>query len=88
MSETYQAILRANHLEWCGDTPSNLSADTPVRVQVTLLEKNDLPHAAQGQRMAQILEQLASNRAVVSIDDAEAWQREIRRDRPLPGRQE
>ena len=39
-----------------------------------------------GTKMAAALEKLAASRAVASIEDPVAWQREVRRDRPLPGR--
>ncbi len=39
-----------------------------------------------GERMAAALEKLAASSATASIEDPVAWQREVRRDRPLPGR--
>ena len=40
-----------------------------------------------GQQMAKILQKIADTGGT-NIDDPVAWQREIRRDRPLPGREE
>ena len=88
MLETFEAILRVNVIEWSGDRPPELPPDQPVRVHVTLLDKvsvGDSP-ASQGQRMAAALERLAANRSLLGIADPSAWQREIREDRPLPGR--
>ena len=39
-----------------------------------------------GERMAAALEKLAASNAVADIEDPVEWQREIRRERPLPGR--
>ena len=38
------------------------------------------------QRMAEALEKLAASDAFSEISDPVEWQREIRKDRPLPGR--
>jgi hypothetical protein len=38
--------------------------------------------------MMEALEQLAHLNAFAEIDDPVEWQRELRRDRPLPGRDE
>ena len=39
-----------------------------------------------GQRMAAILQRMANRQASPHITDPVAWQKEIRKDRPLPGR--
>jgi hypothetical protein len=41
-----------------------------------------------GDAIARICERMASRNALPSIKDPSAWQREIRKDRPLPGRDE
>jgi len=64
------------------------------------LEEQDLPmvyqliHAIKlhpgnpaGQRMASALQRMADRNALADIADPIAWQREIREDRPLPGRE-
>ena len=45
------------------------------------------PKINQGQRMAAILQRMADRQALSHIVDPIAWQREIREDRPLPGRE-
>lgn len=40
-----------------------------------------------GAAMARIMERMAARRALSEIKDPSAWQREIRKDRPLPGRE-
>jgi len=85
--ETYRAILKGNRLEWIESEPTDLEAEQPV--EVTILDTpNDLDATTQGQRMAKALEQLAASNAFADIKDPVAWQREIRKDRPLPGRDE
>ncbi|WPD21468.1 MAG: hypothetical protein Q3M24_17120 [Candidatus Electrothrix aestuarii] len=40
-----------------------------------------------GRSMAAVLQRMADRGALSHIDDPAAWQREIRKDRPLPGRE-
>jgi len=82
MSNTYQAVLRGNRLEWSGEVPERLTEDRPVKVSVTILETS----ADQGQRMAEALEKLADLEAASAIADPAAWEREQRAERRLPGR--
>ena len=85
--ETYRAILKGNRLEWTGSGPTNLDSEQPV--EVTILDTpGDIDATTQGERMAKALERLASSNAFADIKDPVAWQREIRKDRPLPGRDE
>jgi hypothetical protein len=88
MLETYQAILRANRLEWTGEAPAGLPADQGVRVHVTLLERASVAETDRGQQMAAALEALAALGGLSGITDPAAWEREVRQDRPLPGREE
>ena len=41
----------------------------------------------QGQQMAAVLQRMADRHALSHIDVPAEWQREIRKDRPLPGRE-
>lgn len=82
MLPTYKAILRDDHVEWI-DSPPDRSRATPVHI--TLLEEK--PSVTdRGKAMAQALEKLAESGAFSDIEDPVAWQREVRKDRPLPGR--
>ena len=45
------------------------------------------PKLNQGQHMAAILQRMADRNALFHIVDPVAWQQEIRKDRPLPGRE-
>jgi hypothetical protein len=85
--ETYRAILKGNRLEWIESEPTHLDAEQPV--EVTILDTpGDVDATTQGQRMAKALERLAASNAFADIKDPVAWQREVRKDRPLPGRDE
>lgn len=84
MSQTYDGILEGDRVRWTDDAPDD---DRPLRVRVTVLE--DAPdRTEQGEKMAGALSKLAETGGVSDIDDPGAWQKEIRRDRPLPGRSE
>ncbi len=68
-----------------GEEVMLLDAQRPI----AKLLKLDSPVAdlARGEAMARIMEQLAESNPFSEIDDPVAWQREIRKDRPLPGRE-
>ncbi|HEX8905428.1 MAG TPA: hypothetical protein VF771_11325 [Longimicrobiaceae bacterium] len=85
MERTYRAVLRGDKLEWTGASPS---VSEPVNVAVTLLETEVLTRAERGRRMAEALQGIADSGGFPDISDPVEWQREIRRDRPLPGRDE
>ena len=81
MMRTYKAKLTGNQLEWTEDTPS-LVPERDAEVFVIFLQNND-----RARRVA-ALESLAAMGGIKSIPDPSAWQREIRQDRPLPGRED
>ena len=90
MLRTYRATLKGDRVEWSGEEPERALHDRAVPVYITLLEDTELSSdmPSQGQRMADALEKLAAINALAHIDDPVAWQREQRRERPLPGRQD
>ena len=81
---TYPAVLRDNRLEWGADGPPPVPP-TGVRVHVTLLDQ-PVPKS-NGPAMAAALEALAAGGGP-SIPDPVEWERDVRTDRPLPGRAE
>jgi hypothetical protein len=87
MNATYRAVLRGNRLEWRDEEPQTPS-DRGVEVVVTILEhSNSLADAvARGAAMARPLERLAAAGGLQGIGDAAEWQRELRQERSLPGR--
>jgi hypothetical protein len=83
---TYKALLRGDRLEWLGEAPDP-QTDAPLPVHVTVLEQ-ERPVAghAPGHAMAALLEKLAERRTFSAITDPVRWQRELREERGLPGR--
>ena len=85
--QTYRAILKGDRLEWTDSEPTDLNPEQPV--QVTILDSPDHTDVTtQGERMAKALERIAAADGLSHIQDPVEWQREIRKDRPLPGREE
>lgn len=73
LAEKFQLMqLLLTHLAW----EERLSLHVPNK-----------PKIKQGQRMASVLQRMADRNALSHISDPAAWQREIRKDRPLPGRE-
>lgn len=86
MPRTYKAVLHGDRVEWI-DAPPARDIATPV--QISLLESaQEIPDPERGQRMAEALEQLARSGAFAGIEDPVNWQREVRRDGGLPGREQ
>lgn len=94
MSRTFSAVLRGNQLEWVGSAPSSTE---PMEVTVILA-----PQAAEAEKpptvpvmtpearkqAGEILRRIAERgKFAPEITDVVAWQREVRRDRPMPGRE-
>ncbi|MEG4941484.1 hypothetical protein [Microcoleus sp. F4-D5] len=87
MQRIFEAILKGNLLEWANDVPRQ--GDRPVRVYVTLQEeRSTLSAEFRRQRIFEILEKIAASNVFVDISDPVEWQRDLRQDRPLPGRDE
>jgi len=87
MQRIFEAILKGNLLEWANEVPRQ--GDRPVRVYVTLQEDpSTLSAEFRRQRIVEILEKIAANNVFAEISDPVEWQRDLRQDRPLPGRDE
>ena len=87
MTRMYRALLHGDRLEWLGETPES-HTDHPLRVQVTIEEPEPLAEEyARGRAMAALLEKVAARGALSAITDAVQWQRELRQERTLPGRE-
>jgi hypothetical protein len=87
MVRTYRALLRGDRLEWLGEAPES-ETDHPLSVQVTILEQGTAAEeVSRGQAMAALLEQIAARSTLSDMADPVKWQRELRQDRPLPGRE-
>ena len=87
MMRTYRALLRGDRLEWLGEAPEAQTA-YPLSVHVTILEAEPLSEEhSRGHAMAALLEKLAERGTFAAITDPVRWQRELRQDRILPGRE-
>ncbi|MEG4441957.1 hypothetical protein QUB47_18950 [Microcoleus sp. AT9_B5] len=87
MQRIFEAILKGNLLEWVNEVPTQ--GDRPVRVYVTLQEdRSTLSAKFRRQRIVEVLEKIAANNVFADISDPVEWQRDLRQDRPLPGRDE
>ena len=87
MLSTYPAILRGQILEWLQEKPPQLNPNRAVSVHVTILEEAaKATPTEQGRRMAAALAQLAQLRSEVATVDPLLWERDVRRERTLPGR--
>ncbi len=88
MPSTYKAVLTGDTLAWSDEVPELVVTGQPVPVQVTILDEPVLQSQQQprGHLMAAALERLAATSGLSSITDPSNWQREIRKDRDLPGR--
>jgi hypothetical protein len=83
----YRALLHGDRLEWLEDAPE-AQTDAPLHVHVTVLEQEPPAEVhTRGHAMAAILEKLAEHRTFCAITDPVRWQRELRQDRVLPGRE-
>lgn len=85
MLTTYEAILKGNHIEWRDEVPERAVAGEAVAVHITLLDEQTSVKHENGQRMADALSKLAQTKSMDGAD-ARNWQREIRLDNPLIGR--
>ena len=89
MSMTHKAILRGDRVEWLGKAPDT-NGGGGVAVQITVLTQPEAADVdAQRRAVTEALEALAKRGTYASdVVDPVEWQREIRQDRPLPGREE
>ena len=85
MAQTFQALLTGDQLEWNPSRPAKLPQDKPILVNVTVVD-DPVSEAPPGAAMSAALEQLARIAPFADIDDPVEWQRALRSDRSLPGR--
>lgn len=86
MLETYKATIHGNTIEWEAEKPDGVTNKDGLKVEVTVLYGNNKLPKSDGDKMADALAQIAARGGIKTIPDPLAWQREIRKDRPLPGR--
>ena len=89
MQTEYKAILTDDHLEWKGERPKFLVSGKPAEVVVVIPDDEaDAVEMEMRRRRVAALRRIAAAGGVPEIPDAVAWQREMREDRKLPGREE
>jgi hypothetical protein len=84
--QSYRPILEGDRIHWVDPPPESTG---PIEVTIRILgpiPKEDL--RARRARAVAALARLAAEGGIQSIPDPAAWEREIRRDRPLPGRED
>lgn len=89
MLNTYKAKLKGDHIEWTESPPPALNGGT-TDVLVTIMSSGQPAHddkAEMRRRRVEALERIAERGGIKSMPDPVAWQREMREDRPLPGRE-
>jgi hypothetical protein len=88
MSQSYRAVLNGNQIEWI-DPPPQPNGPTPVEITLLKPEPETYESRRARRRIAvEALAELAAAGGISSIPDPAAWEREIRQDRPLPGRED
>jgi hypothetical protein len=80
MTRSYRAVISDDHIEWTNGAPERKEK---LHVTVTVADEDQLDDSERGARMAEALVELARIGAFSEIEDSAAWEREIRRDRPL-----
>ena len=86
MEEKYKAMIHGDTIEWGGERPDGILNDEGLHVEITVVSDKKILPKSDGPKMAAALAGIAARGGVRSIPDPVAWQREIRKDRPLPGR--
>ena len=87
MLEKYRATIHGNTIVWDGNVPDDVANKDSVDVYVTVVDKPAAGKVPNGARVAAALQKIADHGGVKSFPDPDKWLREIRKDRPLPGRE-
>ena len=84
MKRAYKAILHGDRLEWLDGAPE---AEGPVPVSIIMGEEDTVSSGDnEGKSIVELFQALADLGTFADIGDPVEWQREQRKDRPLPGR--
>ena len=84
MKQVFKAILHGDRVEWLDGAPD---ADGPIQVYVSVPVVKRADDDDEIAPVSQYFQALADMGTFADIEDPVAWQREIRKDRPLPGRE-
>ncbi len=90
MLNTYKAKLKGNRIIWEDAPPEQSLSEVEIPVHITILQQNDLvlEKSETGPKMAEILERLSEMGGIQGIPDPVLWQKETRKDRKLPFRED
>ena len=89
MDHGYDAIMRGDTLEWTGARPVGLPQDEAIAVEVVLKTVQSLDaEEERKRRLGEALDSVVKLNPFRDMDDPVAWQREMRVDRSLCGREE
>lgn len=86
MLEIYKASIQGDTVTWNDDVPVAIKNGESVDVVITLRDEPISRSKADTRRAVDALQAIADRGGIKSIPDPVKWQREIRKDRPLPGR--
>ncbi len=86
MLEKYRATIHGDKIEWDDDVPQSVRDKKSLTVDVTVVTSRQKLKKPDGEKMADALAKIAAMGGITSIKDPVKWQREIRKERPLPGR--
>jgi hypothetical protein len=84
--EKYKATIHNERIEWESEIPADVKNGDRVEVEITLAQKPLTQSVADRRRALAALKAIADRGGIRSIPDPVAWQREVRKERPLPGR--
>ena len=88
MLQTYKAVYQDNKLIWDADVPEEILSDKkPKNVFVLFYDEKENKSEIDKENILEKLNSLANKNTKSSIDDPVAWQREIRKDKVLFGRE-
>jgi hypothetical protein len=82
----YKALVKGNIINWPEGIPPELKDAQEHAVDV-IIPPSQEELLARSKKAAAILEELSKLDPFRGIEDPSEWQREIRKDRPLPGRE-
>ncbi len=88
MDHGYDAILCGDTLQWIGERPSESASNEPVHVRIITQATPPISEEERKRQLGAALNALVKSNPFREIHDPVEWQREIRADRALPGRDE
>ena len=86
MADKYRATIHGNTVEWEGEQPAELGSREQITVEIKVVDEPIRSDRPSSRRAVAALRRIADLGGVESIRDPAKWQREIRKDRRLPGR--